>query len=182
MRAVPSHPDLLDEGMGHRNELTTLAQTLNVNLDRLPNELEDFFPRLSNRNAPWKIGDVRPNRNVPLLEDDDVFHRFALVLPQPRLLPDVKERAKIAAELLSSLDEQNEDVKATWAVKIVRRAADAASDPGDEEDWRRLWTMFAAKCFRGEADSPPPNRQARFTRGSCLVSREGSRSGESISR
>ena len=47
-----------------------------------------------------------------------------------------KERAKIAAELLSSLDDQDEDVKAAWAAEIVRRAADAEADPDDEEDWR----------------------------------------------
>lgn len=46
------------------------------------------------------------------------------------------ERAKLAAELLSSLDDQDADVKAAWAAEIVRRAADAETDPDDEEDWR----------------------------------------------
>jgi putative addiction module component (TIGR02574 family) len=46
------------------------------------------------------------------------------------------ERAKIAAELLSSLDDQDVDVKAAWAAEIARRAADAERDPDDEEDWR----------------------------------------------
>lgn len=46
------------------------------------------------------------------------------------------ERAKIAAELLSSLDEQDDDVKAAWAAEIARRASDADADPDDEEDWR----------------------------------------------
>lgn len=46
------------------------------------------------------------------------------------------ERAKIAAELLSSLDEEEQDVKAAWAAEIARRAADAEADPDDEEDWR----------------------------------------------
>lgn len=46
------------------------------------------------------------------------------------------ERARIAAQLLSSLDEQDGDVKAAWAVEIARRAADAEADPDDEEDWR----------------------------------------------
>lgn len=46
------------------------------------------------------------------------------------------ERAKIAAELLSSLDDRDEDVKAAWASEIARRAADAEADPDDEEDWR----------------------------------------------
>ena len=46
------------------------------------------------------------------------------------------ERAKIAAELLSSLDDQDEDVKAAWAAEIVRRADDAEANPDDDEDWR----------------------------------------------
>lgn len=46
------------------------------------------------------------------------------------------DRAKIAAELLSSLDEADRDVKAAWAAEITRRAADADADPGDEDDWR----------------------------------------------
>lgn len=46
------------------------------------------------------------------------------------------ERAKIAEELLSSLDERDGDVKAAWAAEITKRAADAETDPDDEEDWR----------------------------------------------
>ncbi len=61
--------------------------------------------------------------------------------PADRLLEEAlkltpNERAKIAAELLSSLDDQDEDVKAAWALEIARRAADAEADPDDEEDWR----------------------------------------------
>jgi hypothetical protein len=51
-----------------------------------------------------------------------------------RLAPE--DRARIAAELLSSLDVKDEDVKAAWAVEIARRAADADANPDDEEDWR----------------------------------------------
>jgi len=46
------------------------------------------------------------------------------------------DRAKIAAELLSSLDEEDDDVKAAWAAEIARRAADADADPDDEQEWR----------------------------------------------
>jgi len=61
--------------------------------------------------------------------------------PAERLLEEAlqlapNERAKIAAELLSSLDAQEEDVRIAWATEIARRAADAETDPGDEEDWR----------------------------------------------
>jgi len=46
------------------------------------------------------------------------------------------DRAKIAAELLSSLDDRDDDVKTAWAAEISRRAAGAEADPDDEEDWR----------------------------------------------
>lgn len=46
------------------------------------------------------------------------------------------ERARLAAELLSSLDDQDDDVKIAWAAEIQKRAADADADPDDEEDWR----------------------------------------------
>jgi len=46
------------------------------------------------------------------------------------------ERAKLAGELLSSLEDRDEDVKAAWAAEIARRASDAEADPDDEEDWR----------------------------------------------
>jgi putative addiction module component (TIGR02574 family) len=46
------------------------------------------------------------------------------------------DRAKIAAELLSSLEDRDDDVKAAWAAEIARRAADAEADPDDEDDWR----------------------------------------------
>ena len=46
------------------------------------------------------------------------------------------DRAKLAAELLASLDEQEEGVAEAWAAEIARRAADANADPDDEDDWR----------------------------------------------
>jgi len=46
------------------------------------------------------------------------------------------DRAMIAAELLASLDEQQEEVDAAWAAEIVRRAADAEANPEAEQDWR----------------------------------------------
>ena len=46
------------------------------------------------------------------------------------------DRAKIAAQLLFSLDDRDQDVKTAWAAEIARRAADAEADPDDEEDWR----------------------------------------------
>jgi len=49
---------------------------------------------------------------------------------------DPGDRARIAAELLSSLDEQNEDVRTAWATEISRRATEAETDSEGEEDWR----------------------------------------------
>jgi putative addiction module component (TIGR02574 family) len=51
-----------------------------------------------------------------------------------QLAPD--DRARIASQLLSSLDDVDADVRAAWADEITRRAADADSDPADEQDWR----------------------------------------------
>jgi hypothetical protein len=48
----------------------------------------------------------------------------------------VDDRARIAAELLASLDEREEGVAEAWALEIQRRAADAVANPDDEEDWR----------------------------------------------
>jgi hypothetical protein len=44
------------------------------------------------------------------------------------------ERAVLAAELLASLEESDDDVQRAWAAEIERRSADAALERG--EDWR----------------------------------------------
>jgi putative addiction module component (TIGR02574 family) len=49
---------------------------------------------------------------------------------------DPNERARLAAELLASLDVEEENVRAAWAAEIERRAADARESPDDHEDWR----------------------------------------------
>jgi putative addiction module component (TIGR02574 family) len=46
------------------------------------------------------------------------------------------ERALIAEELLSGLDDSREEVEAAWAAEITRRADDARSNPADDLDWR----------------------------------------------
>jgi hypothetical protein len=47
-----------------------------------------------------------------------------------------QDRARVAAKLLASLDETEDDVRTAWAAEIARRAADATIHPEDEEDWR----------------------------------------------
>jgi hypothetical protein len=61
-------------------------------------------------------------------------HATRLLEETLKLAPE--DRARIAAELLSSLDPKDDDVKAAWAMEIARRSADAEANPDDEEDWR----------------------------------------------
>lgn len=44
------------------------------------------------------------------------------------------ERANVAAELLASLQEHEQDVQKAWAVEIERRSLIASDEPGT--DWR----------------------------------------------
>lgn len=57
---------------------------------------------------------------------------------QDALRLDVDERARVAAELLASLDEAEEGVEKAWAAEIARRAAEARNNPSGEEDWRTV--------------------------------------------
>lgn len=57
-------------------------------------------------------------------------------LLQEALQLDASDRAKLAAELLASLDDRQTSVQEAWAAEIARREADADADPHDEEDWR----------------------------------------------
>jgi hypothetical protein len=47
---------------------------------------------------------------------------------------DPDERALLAAELLASLEESDDDVQRAWAAEIDRRSRHAAEERG--EDWR----------------------------------------------
>lgn len=42
----------------------------------------------------------------------------------------------MASELLASLDEEQEDVRAAWATEIKRRLSEADAEPESDEDWR----------------------------------------------
>jgi hypothetical protein len=66
---------------------------------------------------------------APMTKTAERLLEEALQLPVP-------ERAKVAAELLASLDAIDEDVHLAWAAEIAKRIADAEADPDDEEDWR----------------------------------------------
>jgi len=56
------------------------------------------------------------------------------------------ERAILAAELLTSLEESDDDVQRAWAAEIDRRSRHAASHPG--EDWRVLLDEIRADLQR----------------------------------
>jgi len=57
-------------------------------------------------------------------------------LLQEALQLNVEDRAKMAAQLLASLDDQPEDVREAWASEIRRRLAEADVEPENDEDWR----------------------------------------------
>jgi putative addiction module component (TIGR02574 family) len=59
------------------------------------------------------------------------------LLKQALGLP-LEERAEIAAELLESLDEAEEDVEAAWAAEIQRRVAAARAGELASTDWKTV--------------------------------------------
>jgi putative addiction module component (TIGR02574 family) len=62
--------------------------------------------------------------------------REASRLLEEALQLNAEDRARMAAQLLASLDEQQEDVRAAWAAEIKRRLAEADAEPDNDEDWR----------------------------------------------
>ena len=80
--------------------------------------------------------------------------RDASKLLEEALLLTPDERAKVAAELLASLEEDAEDIRVAWAAEIARRSADADVNPDDEEDGRaalnetRTPNLSAGDCSR----------------------------------
>lgn len=47
-----------------------------------------------------------------------------------------EDRAKMATQLLASLDDQQEDARTAWAAEIKRRLAETDAEPENDEDWR----------------------------------------------
>lgn len=56
------------------------------------------------------------------------------------------ERADLAAELLASLQEHEQDVQKAWAAEIERRSLDASDERGT--DWRTALEEIRAEVFR----------------------------------
>ncbi len=59
---------------------------------------------------------------------------------------DVDERASLAAELLASLQEREQDVEKEWAAEIERRSRNAADERGT--DWRVALEEIRANVLR----------------------------------
>lgn len=63
-----------------------------------------------------------------------------------RLRPE--DRARLAEELLASLDDAEQDVERAWAIEIERRAAEARASSADEEDWRAALADIQREVLR----------------------------------
>jgi hypothetical protein len=57
------------------------------------------------------------------------------------------ERALVAAQLMTSLEESDDDVQRAWAAEIERRSRIAADVRG--EDWRVVFDDIRAGILRG---------------------------------
>lgn len=71
--------------------------------------------------------------------------REALALP-------ADERARVAAELIASLDEERADhqeVASVWARELERRARHALCNPGSVDDWETARDRIAARLHAG---------------------------------
>jgi hypothetical protein len=64
---------------------------------------------------------------------------------QEALELDANERAALAAELLVSLDDADEDVQKAWASEIERRSKLALTERGD--DWRAVLNDIRANVL-----------------------------------
>ena len=58
------------------------------------------------------------------------------------------ERAKMAAELLESLDDAEEDVQAAWAAEIEERVAAARAGEIESTDWRTVLARVETDILR----------------------------------
>ena len=69
----------------------------------------------------------------------------ALRLPRP-------ERARVAEELLSSLEESDEEVATAWAEELERRSRDVAEGRVQTTSWESVRTQIVKELERRRAD------------------------------
>jgi putative addiction module component (TIGR02574 family) len=59
------------------------------------------------------------------------------------------ERARLAEELLASLDEREEDVERAWAAEIERRAQEIRNGATPGEEWRKVLQRIQDQTLSG---------------------------------
>ena len=67
-----------------------------------------------------------------------------------------RERARVAEELLSSLEETEEEVAAAWAAELERRSREAAEGLVSLEDWQTVRTRIVKELERRRAGRSSP--------------------------
>lgn len=80
-----------------------------------------------------------------MIENASTVLREALALP-------AAERARVAADLIASLDEERtdpEDVASAWADELERRARHALDHPRSGDDWEATRDRIAARLSKG---------------------------------
>ena len=78
------------------------------------------------------------------------------VLEQAMALP-AEDRAELAAQLLATLDDREDEVESAWAAEIQRRASEARERPNEDEDWHSVLDRSSGKCCRGDTGSLLPD-------------------------
>ena len=73
----------------------------------------------------------------------------ALRLPRP-------ERARVAEELLSSLEEPDDEVAAAWAAELERRSRDVAEGRVQTVDWETVRTEVVRELEQRRARRTAP--------------------------
>ena len=73
----------------------------------------------------------------------------ALRLPRP-------ERARVAEELLSSLEESDEEVATAWAEELERRSRDVAEGRVQTTSWESVRTQIVKELERRRAGRTAP--------------------------
>ena len=69
------------------------------------------------------------------------------LLQEAMTLP-LDERARLAEELLASLDEMEHDVEAAWAAEIQRRAQEVRDGAIPGEEWRTVLQRIQGETLR----------------------------------
>lgn len=80
-----------------------------------------------------------------MTENASTVLREALALP-------AAERARVAADLIASLDDERadpDDVASAWANELERRARHAMGNPGSGDDWEATRDRIAARLSSG---------------------------------